>query len=36
MDPPALIELEQQGLIKAFECNGEFAWHTLRESYLKW
>jgi hypothetical protein len=29
VEPPALIEREQQGLIKAFECTFELAWNTL-------
>ena len=30
-EPPALNELEQQGLIKAFEYTFELAWNTLRD-----
>ncbi|MBM5785545.1 MAG: nucleotidyltransferase [Cyanobacteria bacterium K_DeepCast_35m_m1_288] len=31
LDPPALNEREQQGLIKAFEYAYELAWNTLRD-----
>jgi len=31
LDPPALNEREQQGLIKAFEYTYELAWNTLRD-----
>ena len=31
VDPPALNEREQQGLIKAFEYTFELAWNTLRD-----
>ena len=31
IDPPALNEREQQGLIKAFEYTFELAWNTLRD-----
>jgi len=31
IDPPALNEREQQGLIKAFETTFELAWNTLRD-----
>ena len=33
LDPPALNEREQQGLIKAFEYTYELAWNTLREAF---
>ena len=31
LEPPALNEREQQGLIKAFEYTYELAWNTLRD-----
>ena len=31
IEPPALNEREQQGLIKAFEYSFELAWNTLRD-----
>jgi hypothetical protein len=31
INPPALNEREQQGLIKAFEYTFELAWNTLRD-----
>ena len=31
LEPPALNECEQQGLIKAFENTYELAWNTLRD-----
>jgi hypothetical protein len=31
IDPPALNDREQQGLIKAFETTFELAWNTLRD-----
>ena len=31
LEPPALNEREQQGLIKAFESTYELAWNTLRD-----
>ena len=31
LEPPALNEREQQGLIKAFETTFELAWNTLRD-----
>ena len=33
LEPPALNEREQQGLIKAFEYTYELAWNTLREAF---
>ena len=34
LNPPALNEREQQGLIKAFEYTFELAWNTLRDLLL--
>jgi hypothetical protein len=33
LEPPALNEREQQGLIKTFEYTYELAWNTLREAF---